>query len=267
MPLGVAQLLRPFQEIARTDVLQGFADLYATLGTWRELNTIAPRPIPALVPSPLTRSLPLPLRSNPAELYRAMGRHADATRWMAQHAVAGVGSSKLDQGHADLWNNYGNALREKGRLDEAIASFQTALQLRPDHAHGGCVVVWVRWMRGSTWNAIISAPFSSSTPCTPTAYNNLGNGLKDKGLVHEATQCYAKVHVNEGNAREPLSTICLLQPSSINTPLPKRHIHTRTAGRPTVPVPGARPLQPRGGAQRTRAGGAGPRPLSAGHRA
>jgi protein O-GlcNAc transferase len=70
---------------------------------------------------------------------------------MYKHAL------QLEPSFPDAHNNLGNALRESGRLEEAIGHYRAALKIKPDHPH---------------------------------AYNNLGNALKDKGMVKEAIHCY-----------------------------------------------------------------------------
>jgi tetratricopeptide (TPR) repeat protein len=48
--------------------------------------------------------------------------------------------------------NTGNALRDSGRLDEALQCYRSALEMKPDHPHG---------------------------------WNNMGNALKDRGEREE----------------------------------------------------------------------------------
>ena len=69
------------------------------------------------------------------------------------------------------------ALKDQGKLDEAVACYRRALELKPDYAE---------------------------------AHNNLGNALKDQGKLDEAVACYrralelkpdfAEAHNNLGNA-------------------------------------------------------------------
>ena len=56
-------------------------------------------------------------------------------------------------------NNLGNALKNQGKLDEAIACYRRALELKPDYAE---------------------------------AHNNLGNAFKNQGKLDEAIACYRR---------------------------------------------------------------------------
>ena len=80
---------------------------------------------------------------------------------------------------ANSLNNLGNALRELGQLDEAIACLQSALRFDPAHAR---------------------------------AYNNLGNALGDRGSLDEAVACYRKaMQVAPDYARAHSNLLCTLQ--------------------------------------------------------
>jgi tetratricopeptide (TPR) repeat protein len=84
-------------------------------------------------------------------------------------------------------NNLGDALFQKGSVDEAIVQYQTALQIKPDYAKAhnnlGCALL----KKGSVDEAI--AHFQKALQITPDdaeAHNNLGNALIQKGSVDEA---------------------------------------------------------------------------------
>lgn len=80
---------------------------------------------------------------------------------------------------ANFLNNLGNALRELGQIEEAIACLQGALRLDPAHAR---------------------------------AYNNLGNALGDRALLDEAVTCYRKaLQVAPDYARAHSNLLCTLQ--------------------------------------------------------
>ena len=53
----------------------------------------------------------------------------------------------------------GNALKDQGKLEEAIEAYKKAISINPDYAE---------------------------------AYNNMGNALKDQGKLEEAIQAYTK---------------------------------------------------------------------------
>ena len=86
---------------------------------------------------------------------------------------------ELKPDYAEAHDNLGNALKDQGKLDEAVACYRRALELKPDYAE---------------------------------AHNNLGNALKDQGKLDEAVACYrralelkpdyAEAHNNLGNVFE-----------------------------------------------------------------
>ena len=86
-------------------------------------------------------------------------------------------AAELLPGDAEAHNNLGNALKDLGRLDEAVARYHRALVIKPDFAE---------------------------------AHNNLGNALKDLGRLDDAVACYrralaikpdfADAHSNLGSA-------------------------------------------------------------------
>ncbi|MDA8691688.1 tetratricopeptide repeat protein [Candidatus Pseudothioglobus singularis] len=79
--------------------------------------------------------------------------------------------------YAEVHNNMGSVMKDKGDLNEAIDSYKQAIKIKPDYA---------------------------------VAYNNMANALKDKGDLAEALESYqqalrikpdyAEVHNNMGNA-------------------------------------------------------------------
>ena len=91
---------------------------------------------------------------------------------------------ELKPDFAEAHNNLGNALKDQGKLDEAVACYRRALELKPDYAE---------------------------------AHNNLGNALKDQGKLDEAVACYrralelkpdyAEAHSNLGSALEEMGDL------------------------------------------------------------
>jgi tetratricopeptide (TPR) repeat protein len=107
--------------------------------------------------------------------------------------------------------NLGNALLQKGSVDEAIAHCQMALQIRPDSANAHYNLGIALLQKGSVDEAIVH--FQKALQIKPDdaeAYNNLGIALCQKRGVAEAITHfqkalqikpdYAEAHYNLGNA-------------------------------------------------------------------
>ena len=93
---------------------------------------------------------------------------------------------------ADIHNNLGNALREQGKFDEAVASYQQALRIKPDFAHAWNNLGIVLAQKGQLSEAV--AAFHKALELQPdyaVAYSNLGAGLSSKqGKPGEAIQSF-----------------------------------------------------------------------------
>src|SRR5208283_1401645 len=92
-------------------------------------------------------------------------------------------------GHDDL----GNALRQKGQLDEAIAQYQKAVQIKPDNARAHNNLGNALFQKGQLDEAI--AQYQKAVQIKPDnarAHNNLGNALFQKGRMDEAIAHYQK---------------------------------------------------------------------------
>jgi predicted O-linked N-acetylglucosamine transferase (SPINDLY family) len=112
--------------------------------------------------------------------------------------------------NAIYYNNFGNMLREKGRLDEAIAGYRRAVALQPDYpeAHNNLGNV-LREARQPDAAMRSCAQAIALSPGYAEAYNNLGNALLDMGDFDAAAASfrkalairpdYAEAHSNLGN--------------------------------------------------------------------
>src|SRR5262249_50523255 len=83
------------------------------------------------------------------------------------------------------------ALREQGQLDEAVAHYQRALALEPEFAEAHCNLG--DWVRGQGKLDEAVARFRqalASRPDCVTAHISLGNALREQGLLTEAVACY-----------------------------------------------------------------------------
>jgi tetratricopeptide (TPR) repeat protein len=135
--------------------------------------------------------------------------HTQASYWrnsesLWTHTLACTSDNYI--GH----NNLGNALLEKGSVDEAIVHFQTALQINPDHAEAHNNLGNILLQKGKVDEAI--AHFQKALQIIPDyaeVHYNLGNALLQKGKVDEAIAHYqmalqikpdnAEAHYNLGN--------------------------------------------------------------------
>ena len=88
---------------------------------------------------------------------------------------------------AEAHYNLGNALFNKGSVDEAIAHFQMALQIKPDYAEAHKNLGDALLKKGSVDEAIAHFQMALQIkPDFPEAHNNLGNALLQTGNVDEA---------------------------------------------------------------------------------
>jgi tetratricopeptide (TPR) repeat protein len=94
---------------------------------------------------------------------------------------------QLNPGYVEAHNNLGNALLRQGKLDEAISQFQTALKLDPGYADAYHDLGDAFFKQGNLDAAI--AQFEKALQINPDdtdAHNNLGNALLQKGKVDDA---------------------------------------------------------------------------------
>ena len=114
-------------------------------------------------------------------------------------------------GNSGDHNNLGNALLQKGSVDEAIVHYQKALEIKPDFAEACQNLGVALFQKGQVDEAITY--FQKSLEIKPDfakAHNNLGNAQLRKGSVDEAithfkksleiNPDFAKAHNNLGNA-------------------------------------------------------------------
>ena len=104
-------------------------------------------------------------------------------------------------------NNLGNALKDQGKLDEAVACYRRALELKPDFAE---------------------------------AHNNLGNALKDQGKLDEAIACYRRaLELKPDYAEAHSNLLCTLQYCAGVTPAALAEAHAEYDRRHAAPLRGA----------------------------
>jgi protein O-GlcNAc transferase len=88
--------------------------------------------------------------------------------------------------------NVGHVLQEKGQLDEAMAYYQKALQLKPNYAVAIYNLGSAFHKKGQLEEAIACYKKVLKLDSNAFAYNNLGAALQEKGRLGEALICYEK---------------------------------------------------------------------------
>jgi superkiller protein 3 len=107
--------------------------------------------------------------------------------------------------------NLGMLLFKRGRVDEATARFQKALDIRPDFAEAHNDLGLALVQEGQVDEAIAHYEMALKTaPSLTEAHVNLGNALVQKGHFDQAIECYlkalileprnGKIYCNIGNA-------------------------------------------------------------------
>ena len=92
---------------------------------------------------------------------------------------------------AEAHNNLGLTLQERGRLDEAVASYRRALQIKPDYAETHSNLGNVLKGLGRLDDAVASYRRALEIkPDFADAHNNLGVALKDLGRLDDAVASY-----------------------------------------------------------------------------
>lgn len=123
-----------------------------------------------------------------------------------------------DPHNAELWYLLGATCRNQAKLEEALAAYQCAVELRPDlaQAHNGLGIVWQQQGRLAEAAAGFKAAIRARPDFAP-AHNNLGNVLKEMGRNDLALTAYqeavrlkpdfAEAHSNLGNLQRELGQI------------------------------------------------------------
>ena len=110
---------------------------------------------------------------------------------------------RIKPDYAEAHNSLGIALKDHGRADEAIASFSQALRLKPEFAEGHNNLGAAQKDLGRLDEAIAS--FVKDLQIKPDfaqAHNNLGMALMERGRLNEAIASFGKaVQFNPGFAQ------------------------------------------------------------------
>ncbi|MGN6085443.1 tetratricopeptide repeat protein [Trinickia sp.] len=129
-------------------------------------------------------------------------KHPDALHFMGLLACQ-IGQSEAGialmresiAAHASpiYYNNLGNALRDAGKLGDAVAAYRRAVELEPDYAQAHNNLGNALRETGDALAALAScARALELKPGYAEAYNNLGNALKEMGELDAAIAAYGK---------------------------------------------------------------------------
>jgi tetratricopeptide (TPR) repeat protein/2-polyprenyl-3-methyl-5-hydroxy-6-metoxy-1,4-benzoquinol methylase len=95
--------------------------------------------------------------------------------------------------YSDAYNNMGNALKDQGKPDEAVGAYTKALSIKPDYADAYNNMGNALKDQGKLNEAIEAYTRALSIkPVYAVAYNNMGSALKDQGKLDEAIEAYTK---------------------------------------------------------------------------
>lgn len=94
---------------------------------------------------------------------------------------------------AETRSNLGNALRDRGELGGAVASYRCALEIRPDYAEVHSNLGVALQEQGKLSDAVASCRRALEIkPDYAEAHNNLGNALKGLGQLEDAAASYRR---------------------------------------------------------------------------
>ena len=100
---------------------------------------------------------------------------------------------QIKPGYVEAYYNAGNALLQKGNVDEAITYYQKALQIIPDYTKACYNLGNALLQKGNVDEAIVYYQKAlENHPDYAEAHNNLGNALLKQGRVNEAVTHYQK---------------------------------------------------------------------------
>ena len=97
--------------------------------------------------------------------------------------------------YAEAYNNMGNALKEQGKLEEAlIEAYKKAISIKPDYAeaYNNMGIALQEEGQAGRSNREAYKKALSIKPDFAEAYNNMGIALQDQGKLDEAIDSYNK---------------------------------------------------------------------------
>ncbi len=99
---------------------------------------------------------------------------------------------QINLNHSEAHNNLANALACQGRMDEALAHYRKSLEIQPDYAEARYNLGNLLARRGQFDEAIVQFRRTLAIADYPEAHNNLANALSGRGRFNEALAEYQK---------------------------------------------------------------------------
>ncbi len=150
-------------------------------------------PLLATAPIGITRTIePLFAQNNAIDYYN-MGLALYYQGKLDEAIAAYQKAIEIDPDYADAYYNIGIALRKQGKLDEAIAAYQKAIEIDPDYADAYYNIGIALRKQGKLDEAI--AAYQKAIEIDPDyakAYYNIGIALRKQGKLEEAIAAYQK---------------------------------------------------------------------------
>jgi tetratricopeptide (TPR) repeat protein len=129
----------------------------------------------------------------------------------------------LKPDYAEAYYNMGLAFQDQGKLEEAIGSYNKALSLKPDYAEAYNTTGNALQDQGKLEEAIASYNKALSLkPDYAEAYNNMGNALNDQGKLEEAIASFNKalsLKPDYAEAHRHLSSLIKYKPDNTQVTL------------------------------------------------
>ncbi len=138
---------------------------------------------------------------------------AQRERGMLDEAIASYQLALLKNPRlADAHSNLANVLADLGRLDEAVSHCRQAIALAPKHAGAWANLGYLLQRIGLAWESVdASRQAIALAPTNSDAHNNLANALRDVGHLAQAESHYRQaLQLQPANARAWVSLAALL---------------------------------------------------------
>ena len=141
----------------------------------------------------LTSTTQIVFAQNTVERLFKQGETAEAVRNNSQAETIWREILRVEPNNGKAYNNLGNALRRQGKLAEALAAHQKALQLNHNDAEAYVGIGNVLNAQGKPEEALAYHKKALQlNPKLAIAYNGLGNALYNQEKLEEAVAAYQK---------------------------------------------------------------------------